>query len=111
MIELTPEERMRTVVLFPEWGYQERVTRAIRVSDELRTRLRVWNDLWQTDLDPVEEGARWSDPEVGRQWIAEGNALVIALRAEIDPSIRVVGDFEMYGPDAYPAHSPSSSSD
>lgn len=102
MIELTPEERMRTLILFPEWGLQERVPRATAISDELRRRLRVWNDIWQTVLDPVFEDASWPDPEVGWQWIAEGHALVAALREEIDPSIRVVGDFDMYSPDAFP---------
>lgn len=102
MIELTPEERMRTLILFPEWGYQERVPQAIQISDDLRRRLREWNNIWQTVLDPVRDDASWPDPEVGRQWIAEGNSLVVALREEIDPSIRVIGDFDMYGPDTRP---------
>lgn len=72
---------------------------SIALSPELRRRLREWNETWQTILDPVTE-IRWPDSAIGREWIAEGNALVIALQAEVGPAIRVVGDFVAYDPDA-----------
>ena len=50
-------------------------------------------------LDPVLE-IKWPDPAVGREWIAEGDALVRDLQREIGSSLRVVGDFVMYEPEA-----------
>ncbi|MCK6068490.1 MULTISPECIES: hypothetical protein [Microbacterium] len=97
MTDVTPEQRSRTLVLFPEWGGEDRVPMAIELPVELRQRIRAWNLTWQTVLDPVFE-VRWPDPEVGRRWIEEGNALVRALQDELGPSISVVGDFMDYDP-------------
>jgi hypothetical protein len=99
MVYTTSGGELKSLVLFPEWGGEERVPRSIEISDVLRERVRAWNLTWQTVLDPVRE-IRWPDPEVGRQWIAEGNALVAALRHEIGMSIRIEGDFAAYDPDA-----------
>ncbi len=85
--------------MFPEWGRREVVGRAVPISPELRYRLRVWNDTWQNVLDPVFE-VRWPDPEIGRQWIAEGESLLRDLQEEVGPAFRVVGDFAAYDPDA-----------
>lgn len=93
------DERMRTVLVFPEWGGREVVPRSIDISAELRQRLREWNRTWQVVLDPVIE-VRWPDPAIGREWIAEGEALVRDLQREIGPGLHVVGDFAMYSPDA-----------
>ena len=90
---------MRTIRVFPEWGNREVVGPAAQISAELRSRFRKWNDTWQHVLDPVFD-VRWTDPEVGRQWIAEGNALVCDLQDEVGPSFRVIGDFAAYDPDA-----------
>lgn len=89
---------MRTLVLFPEWGRGDLVTEAAPLSQDLRRRLREWNRTWETVLDPIAD-IRWPDPAVGRQWIAEGNALVHDLQSELGPPVRVVGDFAAYDPD------------
>jgi hypothetical protein len=93
------EERMRTLVVFPEWGGREVVPRSIDISPQLRDRFRAWNETWQVVLDPIFE-IRWPDPEVGREWIAEGNALVRDLQREVGPDLQVTGDFAAYDPDA-----------
>lgn len=90
---------MRTLVVFPEWGGRDVVGASIEISPELRDRFRVWNETWQVVLNPIFE-IRWPDPEVGREWIAEGNALVRELQREIGPNLRVIGDFAAYDPDA-----------
>jgi hypothetical protein len=87
---------MNVVRLWPEWGPRD-LTGPLPISDELRLRLRNWNHIWQTVLDPVT-GIRWSDAEVGRQWIAEGDSLVRDLQAEL-PEFRVVEGFSAYDPD------------
>ena len=89
---------MRMLIVFPEWGGREVVPQSIDISPELRERFRSWNRTWQVVLDPIFE-IKWPDPEVGREWIAEGNALVRDLQREIGPSLRVVGDFAAYDPD------------
>jgi hypothetical protein len=63
------EVGMRTLIVFPEWGGREIVSRSIDISTELRERFRAWNQTWQVVLDPVVE-ISWPDPEVGREWIA-----------------------------------------
>ena len=93
------EERLRTLLVFPEWGGREVVSRSIDISPELRERLHAWNRTWQVVLDPVFE-IKWPDPAAGREWIAEGDALVRDLQREVGPSLRVVADFAMYDPDA-----------
>lgn len=85
--------------MFPEWGRREVVGPAVPILSELRHRLRVWNDTWQHVLDPVFE-VRWPDPEIGRQWIAEGESLLRDLQEEVGPAFRVVGDLATYDPDA-----------
>ena len=92
-------DKMRTILVFPEWGRREVVGPAIHISPKLRHRFRAWNDTWQHVLDPVTE-MRWHDPEIGRQWIAEGNSLVRDLQAEVGPAFRIVADFAAYDPDA-----------
>jgi hypothetical protein len=85
--------------VFPEWGGREVVSESISISPELRKRFRAWNRTWQEVLDPVFE-IEWPDPAVGREWIAEGNALVRDLQHEIGQQLLVVGDFAVYDPDA-----------
>ena len=68
------------------------------ISDSLRLRLRNWNHIWQSVLDPVKV-IRWPDPEVGRQWIAEGEILVRDLQEELGPQLHVVEGFRVYDPD------------
>lgn len=91
------QERMGTARVFPEWGGREVVSPDVHISTELRKRFRVWNETWQRVLDPVTE-KRWLDPEVGREWIREGEALVSALQDELGPSVRVRADFYGYAP-------------
>jgi len=93
------EDRARTLRLFPEWGRGDLVSPTVPLSAGLRARLRAWNRIWETVLDPVAE-IRWPDPQVGREWVAEGEALVLELRRELGPDIRVVGEFAAYSPDA-----------
>ena len=78
---------------------REVVGESIAISPGLRKRFRAWNQTWQVVLDPVSE-INWPDPDVGREWIAEGNALVQDLQHEIGTKYRVVGDFAAYNPDA-----------
>lgn len=91
------------LAIAPEWGSWERVAGvlSLSLSDELQKRIRAWNAVWQAVLNPQKE-IRWSDPGIGRQWIAEGEALVAAIQAEIGPSVRVIDGFAIYGPDAGP---------
>lgn len=77
------------------------MSQTVPLSAGLRARLRAWNRTWETVLDPVVE-IRWPDPRVGREWVAEGEALVLELRRELGPDIRVVGEFAAYSPDALP---------
>ncbi|MBB2975928.1 hypothetical protein FHX49_001495 [Microbacterium endophyticum] len=93
------EIRTHSLFIFPEWGDREVVGESIVISPDLRKRFRAWNQTWQVVLDPVLE-INWPDPEAGRQWIAEGNALVQDLQHEIGTKYRVVGDFAAYAPDA-----------
>jgi hypothetical protein len=93
------EDRARTLRLFPEWGRGDLVSPTVPLSAGLRARLRAWNHTWETVLDPVSE-IRWPDPEVGREWIAEGEALVVELRRELGPDVPVVAEFAVYSPDA-----------
>lgn len=69
-----------------------------RISSTLRERLISWNQLWQSELDPVRD-ARWSNADVGRGWVVEGQELVSDLQTELGPQVRVIGDFAGYGPD------------
>ena len=94
---MTPEERMNTFLLYPEWFGGDRVPERFVVSADLRKRLREWNRVWETVLDPVTE-MRWPDPQIGRAWIAEGEQLVADLQAELGPGLSVVGDFARYAP-------------
>ncbi|MEN2741250.1 hypothetical protein ABCS02_25985 [Microbacterium sp. X-17] len=93
------EDRARTLVLFPEWFGGDRIPETLKVPPEIRQRLREWNRTWESVLDPVIK-VEWPDPAVGRAWIAEGNALVRELQAQLGSEIRVVGDFAAYDPDA-----------
>lgn len=70
---------MNVVRLWPEWGPRD-LTGPLPISDELRLRLRKWNQIWQTVLDPVEE-VRWPDAEVGRQWTAEAKGWCVTCRS------------------------------
>ena len=40
---MTPEERMNTFLLYPEWFGGDRIPEKFVVSAELRKRLREWN--------------------------------------------------------------------
>jgi len=93
------EIRAHSLLVFPEWGGREVVGESIDISPALRKRFRAWNQTWQVVLDPISE-IKWPDPDVGREWIAEGNALVQDLQHEIGTKYRVVGDFAAYDPDA-----------
>jgi hypothetical protein len=86
------------VRLWPEWGPRDLIPDFMPISDSLRQRLRSWNRIWQSVLDPVKE-IRWPDPEVGRQWIAEGERLVRDLQSELGPELHVVEGFKAYDPD------------
>lgn len=81
--------------LFPEWfaGWQTPET----LSDELRARIARWNEVWENELNPIEETS-WPDPDVGRAWIAEGDELVRLMQRELGPEITVVESFHMYAP-------------
>jgi hypothetical protein len=85
-----------SIPVVPEWG-REVISAATPISRELRERLWAWNEIWQRVLDPVTE-VKWPDPEVGRQWIREGEALVTALQVELGPSVPVVAGFYGYAP-------------
>lgn len=52
---MTPEERMNTFLLYPEWFGGDRIPERFVVSAELRQRLREWNQVWETVLDPVTD--------------------------------------------------------
>ncbi len=85
----------------PEWGNWTRVvgTFTPSLSEELRDRVRVWNDTWQFSLNP-RRGIQWPNALLGEAWIAEGHSLVMAIQDELGPSTRVVGDFMVYVPSA-----------
>lgn len=100
------EEWRNTLILFPEWYGGDLVPSTVSISPGLRSRLREWNRVWETVLDPVTE-IRWPDPEIGRRWIAEGDELVRQLQRELGPEVRVIGDFEGYSPDFLPGGKPS----
>ena len=93
----TPEQRMNTFLLYPEWFGGDRVPERFVVSTELRKRLREWNRIWETVLDPIAE-VRWPDPQIGHEWISEGEQLVKDLQAELGPELSVLGDFARYAP-------------
>jgi hypothetical protein len=86
------------VRLWPEWGPRDLIPDFMPISDSLRLRLRNWNHVWQSVLDPVED-IRWPDPDIGRQWIAEGESLVRDLQEELGPQLHVVEGFRVYDPD------------
>ena len=86
------------VRLWPKWGPRDLIPAFMPISDSLRLRLRNWNHIWQSVLDPVKV-IRWPDPEVGRQWIAEGEILVRDLQEELGPQLHVVEGFRVYDPD------------
>ncbi|WP_341955946.1 hypothetical protein [Microbacterium sp. LWH13-1.2] len=94
---MNPDERKNTFLLYPEWFGGDRVPESLTIPQELRDRLRAWNRTWETLLDPVAE-VRWPDPAIGHRWIAEGEQLVVDLRAELAPGVAVVGDFARYAP-------------
>lgn len=71
------------------------------LTDELRKRIQAWNTIWQNVLNPQKE-IRWPHPDIGRQWIDEGESLVVAVQAEVGPAVRVVEGFAAYDPDASP---------
>jgi hypothetical protein len=79
------------------WSFGQLVGN-LQISDALHLRLRNWNRIWQSVLDPVVE-IRWPDAEVGRQWIAEGESLMRDLQVELGPRVRVVEGFRVYDPD------------
>ena len=79
------------------WSFGQLVGN-LQISDVLRLRLRNWNRIWQSVLDPVVE-IRWPDAEVGRQWIAEGESMMRDLQVELGPRVRVVEGFRVYDPD------------
>jgi hypothetical protein len=95
------EEGMPALLSWPERGGREVVSRTIGISRESRERLRALSQTRQVVPDPVIE-IKWLDPAVGREWIADGNALVRDLQREIGPVVRVVGDFAAYDPDVKP---------
>jgi hypothetical protein len=97
-IEEDDEDRMNVLRLWPAWGPRDLIPDFMPISDALRLRLRAWNQIWQSVLDPMTE-IRWPDAEVGRQWIAEGESLVRDLQAELGPQLRVVEGFRAYDPD------------
>ena len=90
------KDRTNVLRLLPAWGPRQLLAN-IPVSDALRLRLRSWNRIWQSVLDPVSD-IRWPDAEIGRQWIAEGESLVRDLQVEL-PQFRVVEGFKDYDPD------------
>lgn len=102
MPDRLPTDRPEVLAITPEWGKWERVagTLSSSLSDELRKRIQAWNTVWQTVLNPQNE-IRWPDPDVGRQWIDEGESLVAAIQAEVGPVVRVVEGFAAYDPDAW----------
>lgn len=95
-----PEEAPEVLTILPAWGSSQRVvgTFSPSLSKDLQTRIREWNDEWQFTLNP-RKTIHWPDPEIGRQWIAEGNALVEAIQTELGSKIRVVGGFSVYAPE------------
>lgn len=100
MLDRHLTDQPRVLVIAPEWGSWERVagTFSSSLSDELRKRIRAWNTVWQTVLDPQIE-IRWPDAGVGQQWIAEGKSLVVTIQAELGPSVRVIEGFAVYDPE------------
>jgi hypothetical protein len=96
-LEESDKDPANVLRLWPEWGPRD-LTGSLPISDSLRLRLRSWNRTWQSVLDPVLE-IRWPDPEVGRQWIAEGENLVRDLQRELGPELHVVQGFRVYDPD------------
>lgn len=96
-----PAGPSRDVVVVPEWFGGGMMLSWLPLSIGVRRRLKAWNQIWEEVLDPVTE-IRWPDPDVGRQWIAEGAALVRDIQGELGPSYRVRGEFAAYDPDAQP---------
>jgi len=94
-----PGDVPEVLTIMPDWGNSQRVVGVFSpsLSSELRTRIRAWNDEWKFTLNP-QKTIQWPEPEVGRQWIAEGNALVEAIQAELGSRYRVVGGFADYAP-------------
>lgn len=85
----------------PEWASSQRVVGifSARLSRDLQTRIRAWNDEWKFTLNP-QKTIRWPHPEIGRRWVEEGNALVEAIQAELGPRFHVVGGFADYAPES-----------
>jgi hypothetical protein len=88
------------ITILPEWASSQRVVGIFsdRLSRDLQARIRAWNDEWKFTLNP-QKTIRWPDPEIGRRWIEEGNALVEAIQAELGSRFRVVGGFSAYAPE------------
>ncbi len=97
MIDLA--ENRPTLELAPEWYAGDLMPESYPVSIELRRRLRDWNRMWETVLDPVFR-IRWPDRETGRIWSAEGRALVDELQKELGSAVRVIVGFSAYDPDS-----------
>lgn len=95
-----PREVPVVIVIRPEWGSSQRVigTFSPSLSKDLQARIRAWNDEWQFTLNP-QKTIHWPDPETGRLWIVEGNALVEAIQTELGSRFLVVGGFTDYAPE------------
>jgi hypothetical protein len=95
-----PGEVPVELVIMPEWASSQRVVGIFspRLSRDLQARIRAWNDEWKFTLNP-QKTIHWPDPEIGRRWIEDGNALVEAIQAELGPRFHVVGGFADYAPE------------
>ena len=96
---------VQEVGFFPDWGRDWPLWGVGRnglpgISDDLAGRLRAWCRVWQEELDPVFD-VRWKDPQKGRAWHLEGHELVREVQSATQGrGVKIVPDFEMYGPDA-----------
>lgn len=97
---------LRIVRFFPDWGNAHSLWGGgpmspddLGLSSGLTERLAEWTRIWQEVLDPSNGPESWADPAVGRAWIAEGDALVKLLTAELHPR-PIEASFDMYAPDA-----------
>jgi hypothetical protein len=93
---------MPGIEVWPEWGRRSPVWGArlsdLPIPDDLKLRLTDWARIWNAGWG--EQVPEWSDPRVGEAWIAEGEALIIELRAALGEDWTVDGDFAMYAPGA-----------
>lgn len=95
----TAEEGTVVVVkLWPEWWSGRMLLTGLELSPETRQRLREWNEVWETVLNPISE-IRWPDVEVGRAWYQEGLDLVRTVQREVGPRFRIVNGFSAYDPE------------